>query len=227
MRNLRRLAYPLRLAALRLARRAPTAGLAMLGVAAGAAMLAAVLAGTLLARDRSVGQAVSDIPEAQQAARALWFGVPGQAEEEYGALDLRARRALDRALGREPAGLALFRESTIAGRFLGLGAVDGLSRWVELRSGRFPRVCRPERCEVVRIRGEGRIPSVPDLRLVEVGEASLVSGVLFGDFLAPEESALGRAALSPAAAEAASYHRPPPAPLLLAEGVEGLVASPE
>ncbi|MGH3036521.1 MAG: hypothetical protein ACRDMU_05005, partial [Gaiellaceae bacterium] len=60
MRALRRVGYPLRLAAVRLAKRTPTAVLAAAGVAAGAAMLATVLAGTVVARDESVGRAVEE-----------------------------------------------------------------------------------------------------------------------------------------------------------------------
>jgi hypothetical protein len=227
VRTLRRLGYPLRLAAVRLAKRAPTALLAAAGVAAGAAMLATVLAGTVVARDESVGRAVEEIPAAERSLRAGWFGVPGQSTEDLAGLDRRARRTLAGVATGEPASFVLFRESTIAGTFLGLGAVDGLGGWVTLRSGRLPRTCEPERCEVVRLRGEGRIPNAPGLRLVEVGEATLSSPVLFGDFLAPTEHDQSRAALSPLYREAASYHRPPPAPLVLAEGVEELVRSPE
>ena len=69
----------------------------------------------------------------------------------------------------------LYRETTVAGDFAGLGGVEGLGRWVELRTGRLPRECRPRRCEVVRLRGEGRLPAPLGLRLVEVGEAALTS----------------------------------------------------
>ncbi|MGH3016404.1 MAG: hypothetical protein ACRDNN_15790, partial [Gaiellaceae bacterium] len=137
------------------------------------------------------------------------------------------RQTLAGVAAGEPASFVLFRESTLAGTFLGLGAVDGLGDWVTLRSGRLPRTCEPERCEVVRLRGEGGIPNVPGLRLVEVGEATLSSPVLFGDFLAPTENDKSRVALSPVYRDAIAYHRPPPAPLVLAEGVEGLVRSPE
>jgi hypothetical protein len=227
MRLVRRLGYPLRLAVLRLSRRASTALLAAVGVAAGAAMLAAVLAGSLIAQDRSVGLGVRELPAEQQAVRAVWGGLPSQGDERRSELDRGARDALRSLTGREPAALVLFREGTIAGRFLGLGAVDGLDGWVTLRSGRLPRTCSPERCEVVRLRGAGRIPNVPGLRLVQVGEGVLRSPVLFGDFLEPSENERSRAALSPVYRQAARYHRPAPAPLVLAEGVEGLVRSPE
>ena len=62
MRALRTLAYPLKLASVRIARRAPTALLAAAGVAAGAAMIATVLAGTVVAKDESVGRAIEEIP---------------------------------------------------------------------------------------------------------------------------------------------------------------------
>jgi hypothetical protein len=227
MTLVRRLVYPVRLAAVRLRHRVAAALLLAAGVAAGAAMLAAVLAGSLLAQDRKVGLAVRDVPLSERSVRASWFGLPRGEGERHSKLDSRVRRALAGVTDAEPASLVLFRESTIAGRFLGLGAVDGLSRWISIRSGRLPRRCRPERCEVVRLRGEGPIPSAEGLRLVEVGRATLRTPVLFGDFIAPAESGRTRAALSPRLEDAAAYHRPPPAPLVLAEGVAPLTASPE
>jgi hypothetical protein len=227
MTGLRRLAAPLRLAAVRLGRRASAALLVGLGVAAGAALLAAVLAGSLIAQERSVGLAVTEVPAAQRAVRAAWFGLPGQSAESWPALDRVARRTLERVVRDDPTALVLFRESTIAGRFLGLGAVDDLGRWVELRSGRLPHACSLERCEVVRLRGDGTIPTAPGLRLVEVGEATLRTPVLFGDFIAPVRSKASRAALSPLYRQATQYHRPPPGPLVLANGVAGLLRSPE
>ena len=190
-------------------------------------MIAAVLAGSLVAQDRSIGFAVRELPASQQAIRAVWFGTPGQSSEDRAGLDRRARAALAEITPREATALVLFRESTIAGRYLGLGAVDGLASWIDLRSGRLPRRCVPEHCEVVRLRGEGRIPNVPGLRLVEVGEATLETPVLFGDFIAPVTSGRARATLSPFLQEAARYHQPAPAPLVLADGVDGLVSSPE
>ena len=227
MRFARRLGYPLRLAALRLSRRYSTALLATVGVAAGAAMLATVLAGGAVAREKRIAREVAEIPAADRAVRAEWFGLPAQAREDWPALDRSARRTLARVVEGEPASLVLYRESTIAGRYVGLGAVDGLADWIVLRSGRLPEECRPDHCEVVRLRGSGPLPSEPGLRLVEVGQAVLRSPVLFGDFIAPVESGRRRAALSPAFREAAAYHRPPTAPLVLADGVDGLTRSPE
>ena len=226
VRTLRRLAYPARLASIRMTRRTPTALLAAAGVAAGAAMLATVLAGTVVARDESVGRAVEEIPAAQRAVRAAWFGIPALDEDHQG-LERTAREAIADVVPTDPTAFVLFRESTIAGTFLGLGAIDGLDDWVTLRSGRLPRTCEPDRCEVVRLRGRGEIPNAPGLRLVEVGTGVVASPVLFGDFIAPTENEQSRAALSPSFQEAAVYHRPEPPPLVLAEGIEGLLSSPE
>ncbi len=96
-----------------------------------------------------------------------------------------------------------------------------------LRSGRLPTECRPERCEVLRLRGAGgRLPEPAGLKLVEVGTAALKSRLLFGDFLAPTDNALDAAEVSPAFARAARYHRPAPPPLFLAEGVKTLAGAP-
>jgi len=218
--------YVVGLALRRLGRGTGATALVVLGIALGAAVLVGIRAGTTVAQDRAVAQAVERIPEGSRSVRAVWFGVPGQSDEPQPALDVRARAALRRA-GAPPAhSLVLFRETTIAGDFAGLGGVDGLQRWVELSSGRLPRACRPERCEVLRLRGDGRLPSPPGVALVEVGEAALASSILFGDFLAPTDNALADAEVSPAVAFAAGYHRPAPPPLFLAEGVATLAGAP-
>ena len=188
-------------------------------------MLATVLAGTVVARDESVGRAVEDIPAAQRSVRAAWFGIPAQ-DEDHATLERTATQALASVVPVKPSSFVLFRESTIAGTYLGLGAVDGLADWVTLRSGRLPRTCEPEHCEVIRMHGQGSIPNVPGLRLVQVGTAVVKSPVLFGDFIVPAENEQSRATLSPSYLEAARYHRPEPPPLVLAEGVSGLASSP-
>jgi hypothetical protein len=222
---MRRIVFVVGLAWRRL--RAASAGalLAASGIAIGTAVLAGVLVGTTVAQDRSTSQEVERLPDASRSARAVWFGVPAGADERYPRLDAEVRESAALPL-RRPTPIVLFRESTVAGRFVGLAAVDGVALHVRLRSGRLPRPCRPDRCEVLRLRGVGRLPNTPGLRLVEVGRASLPSRVLFGDFLAPTDNALAEAEVAPALRAAAGYHRPPPAPLVVAEGVAGLASSP-
>lgn len=226
MTSVRAVLYPLRLVGARLGRRSAPVVLVVLGIAAGASVVLGGRAGALVAQDRAVAQAVERIPEGQRSVRAVWFGVPAQSGEPEPALDRRARRALSRTDVGPATALVLFRESTLGGTFAGLGGVDDLGRWVELRSGRLPHACTPARCEVLRLRGQGRLPRLDGVELVEVGEAVLAGRVLFGDFLAPTDNALADAEVSPAVARAAGYHRPPPPPLFLAEGVTTLAAAP-
>ncbi len=199
---------------------------ASLGVAAAAAVLAAILVGTTVARDRSVSQAIDRLPTSTQSVRAVWFGVPAGDTESYRALSASAREAFSGARLRATVPIVLVRESTVGGRYVGLSAIDGVGPHVRLLSGRLPRACRPERCEVLRLRGVGRLPDVPGLRIVEVGRATLRSGRLFGDFLEPSDNALGNAKLAPVLRRIGRYHRPAPGPLVVAEGVAGLVSSP-
>ncbi|HSL65175.1 MAG TPA: hypothetical protein VK874_11005, partial [Gaiellaceae bacterium] len=224
MTVLRRVAAPLRLAALR-ARDAPGAvALGAVGIAAAAAMLVAVLGASLVARDRSLARAVDEVPSGQRSVRAAWFGVPGPAGPRWHELDGEARAALGPLDAGRPTGLVLFRQSSVAGRFVGIAGAEGVGSWVHLRDGRLPRRCRPSRCEVLLLGGEGALPDAPGLRLVVVGHARLADDVLFGGSVAPDENAVRE--LSPLVRQARAYHQPAPPPFVLAEGVDGLVAAP-
>ena len=189
-------------------------------------MLVAVLAGTKIAQDRSVAQAVERIPAAQRSVRAVWFGVPVGGDQAYRSIDGAVRSKLARIGLPGPTPIVLFRESTVSGHFVSLAGVEGLGPHVSLTSGRLPRRCTPARCEVVRLRGKGALPNAPGLRLVQVGTATLRSSRLFGDFLAPTDNALADREVAPALQRGASYHRPPPAPLVVAEGIDALTNAP-
>ena len=217
--GLRSVLYPLRLVGARLGRRSAPVVLVVLGIAAGASVVFGGRAGTLVAQDRAVAQAVERIPEGSRSVRAVWFGVPAQSNEPQPALERRARAALA-ARRRRP---ARRRSSSSArrrspARSPASAASRGSADWVTLRSGRLPRPCTPERCEVLRLRGEGRLPHPAGLRIVEVGEAVLNNRVLFGDFLAPTDNALADAEVSPSVARAAGYHRPAAAAALPRRG---------
>lgn len=198
----------------------------MLGLAVATAVLAGVLAGVTIATDRSTAQAIERIPLSARSVRAVWFGIPGDPSERLGVLD---RDVGDAFAGIELAGptpLVLFRESTVAGRFAGITAIEGVGPNVILRSGRLPRTCTPARCEVLRLRGRGRLPNGPGLRLVEVGTAALRSTQLYGDFLRSTDAATADAVLAPALGRSGRYHRPIPGPLVVAEGRAALEAAP-
>jgi len=214
-----------RLAWKRRTRRESGALLAAAGLAVAATALAGVLAGVTIATDRSTAAAIERIPTQERSVRVAWFGVPGDDTERLEALDRDVDAALP-DLGLDgPTPLVLFRESTVAGRFVGITAVDGVAEHVFLRSGRMPTTCTPLRCEVLRLRGTGALPSTDGLRLVEVGRATLRSRQLYGDFLQPADSATAEASLAPLLRESSEYHRPPPAPLVVAEGRRVLAAA--
>ena len=206
----------------RVRRRQSGALVAALGLAVGAAAVACLLMGVTVATERSTANAIDRIPADARAIRASWFGVPAGMDESHATLDEDVRTAFTG----DPLRLVLVRESTVAGRFVGLAAVDGLADHVQLRSGRLPQPCTAARCEVLRLRGSGRIPNAPGLRLVEVGTATLRSRQLFGDFLEPTDNATRDAEVAPAVRAASRYHRPPPAPLVVADGVGALAGSP-
>ncbi len=218
--------YVIGLSFRRLGRRDGGALGAALGIAAATAVLAGILVGATVAKDRSIAQAVERLPAASRSVRTSWFGVPIGRDEAWPVLDRRARAALAPLPTGDPIPIVLLREATLGGTFVGLAAVDGLAPHVLLRSGRLPRPCTPDRCEVLRLRGVGALPDVPGLRVVQVGTATLRSRQLFGDFLPPTDNALADAELAPALARSDRYHRPAPGPLVVAEGVRGLVSSP-
>src|SRR3954470_19921348 len=91
--QLTRIGFPLRIAGIRLRRRGGTPLLAGIGVAAAAAALAAVSAGSLAAQDASLRQGIRTIAPAERTLRVNWLGVPGAADR-FAALDERARGAL-------------------------------------------------------------------------------------------------------------------------------------
>ena len=187
-------------------------------------MLATVFGVSLVAQDRKVARTLEALPDDVRAVRVDWLSVGGQAEP-YDRLDHRVRSALTPVLGREPIRTVLFRESTILGAFLGLGAVDRLQQWSVARTGRIPRACSPDHCEVLVLRGTGRIPSGDRLRLLPVGRGQLRSSTLFGDAIPPTKNAISEKALSPLLQKARRYHQAPPPPLVVANGVRGLISS--
>src|SRR2546423_9563813 len=176
-----RVLFPLRLAAVRLRHRAGLGLLIGLGVAVGAGALAAVLGGSLVAQDRELGRALQQLDPAQRVLRVTWGGVPGQGSESFATLDAAAKRALTPLAHRPAFATAVYRESTIGGAITDLTAIEGVRQWVRLRSGRYPRECRPSRCELIQVGGHGAVPSDPSLHLVVVGKGTLVSDLALGN----------------------------------------------
>jgi len=215
--QLGRIAFPLRLVAARLGAGGERIALVSAGVIAGAAVLAAVLAGRLVMQDRSLAQATAELGAGNAVVQVDWFGGYGGT---WPADDKVVAPIMRRYLGQAPSAAMLFREASVQGRLVNLRAADDLGRFVKLVSGRLPTTCVPSHCEVLRLEGKGPIPSTPYLHLIQVGRAELKPGSPFASFVLPAQP-------SAEVAHAVSYHTPQPSPVVIANGVEGLSRTPE
>jgi hypothetical protein len=208
---LRRILFPLRLARVRLAAGGERLALVAVGVLAGAAVLAAVLAGRLVMQDRALEQAVRALPPGDRTVQVVWSG----ATDSFASLDRTVTPRVTQLTGERPVAAMLFREASIQGRLVNVRAADDLDRYVNLVSGRLPTRCIPSHCEVLRLEGTGPIPSTTHLNLIEVGRATLEPGTPFAPFVLP-------APATEMVARAVRYHTPQPSPVVIANGVEGL-----
>jgi hypothetical protein len=198
-----RVLVPIRYALLRLRRHVPRTALVAVGIAVGAAVLAMTAVGSASVQDRAVQRALAQLAPSDRAIQAVWSGVPAQSSLSYRQLDGIARRTVTPLLGQPPFAVAVFRQATWGGAFVNLGAVDGLRRWITLRSGRLPRACTPDDCELIQIGGAPAQPELPFLHVV--GRASFVSG-------APLQAYFGSGGKRP--------------PILLADGVLSFQRTP-
>ena len=195
---------PVRLAAVRLRAHAQRNLLAAIGIAVGAAVLAMTAVGAVAVQDRAVQRALAGLQPSDRAVQALWSGVPAQSNLSYLQLDRLARHALEPVLHHPAFAVEVFRQATWGGAFVNLGAVDGLSRWLVLRSGRLPHACTPSDCELIQIGGAPAAPKLPFLHVV--GRATFRSGAPLSAYFA-----------------AAGANRPP---ILLADGVSAFTRAP-
>jgi hypothetical protein len=214
--SMRRIAFPLRLVGARLATGGERVLLIAFGVAAGAAVLAAVLGGRLVMQDRALALATAQLQPADREVQVTWSG----AVDSFPRLNAEVVPQLSKVTGAAPAAAMLFRESSIQGRLVNLRAADDLSRYVRLISGRLPTTCVPSHCEVLRLEGAGPIPSTPALHLIVVGRASLAPDAPIGPFVLP-------APQTEMVAQAVHYHTPQPSPIVIANGIAGLSRTTE
>jgi hypothetical protein len=215
VKTIRSVGFPLGLAWSRLRHRPGRALLLALGVAAAAGALAIVLGGSLVAQDVSAGRALAAVPESKRAVAVTYadLGLPrdGVTRQELEPLVVSTLAGL--APG-EPARAVQYKLLRIGGALTNLAGVDDVRRWVRLTSGRYPRECVPERCEVVQLGGSGEIASAPGLRFVKVGEGALTSQLPFGLLPGAKATRVG---------ESFGVSEPP---FLLAEGFDELSGLP-
>ena len=165
-----------------------------------------------------MGAELHRLDPAEATVRVTWGGVAGQGSETFGELNRAAQRSLVPVTGRRPFAVLQFRESSIGGALVDLNGIQGLQRWVLLRSGRLPRPCTSERCEVVQVGGSGPLPTDPRLHLSLVGHGRLSGDLPLGSQLGIQQG--------PAVVQAGHYHVAPQPPILLAEGVDALSRFP-
>jgi len=195
---------PVRIALIRLRAHGPRNVLVAVGIAVGAGVLAMTAVGSVAVQDRAVQRALAALQPSDRAVQAVWSGVPAQSSLTYPQLDRLARNALEPVLHQPAFAVEVFRQATWGGAFVNLGAVDGLSRWLVLRSGRLPRECTPADCELVQIGGNPVAPKLSFLHVV--GRATFRAGAPLSAYFA-----------------AAGANRPP---ILLANGVLPFTRTP-
>ncbi len=216
MNALRRLAFPLRLAAVRISHRPGRTALLAAGIAAGSAVLALVLGGSLVAQDEQTARALERVPPRQRAVTAVYsdLGVTRKGAT-LATTEPLVRRALGGVTQEQPVQVVQYKLLRIDGGLVNLAALDGVGRWVRLSSGHFPEECTPARCEVVQIGGQAEIPSAPGLRFVKVGEGVLRSPVPFGQLPGESAARIGE-----------SFRPEQEPPFVLAEGFDALASLP-
>jgi hypothetical protein len=161
--------------------------LVALGLAAASALGVGVFAGSLIAQDKLVQQSVASLPAAQRTYRVDSFGLP--TGMSYGAADRLARSALARLSPAQPLVITSFRTLVVGGELVRLAGVDNLSHLIRLISGRLPRTCTADRCEVVQIgQGGAAVLSASGIRLVRVGYARVLDRGAFGESLSTSSS---------------------------------------
>ena len=216
MSQIVRIFFPLRLVRARLGAGGERLVLVAIGVVAGAAVLAAVLAGRLVMQDRALALATAQLAPGDREVQVVWSG----AVNRFSTLDATVSPKVRAITGQQPAAAMLFREASIQGRLVNLRAANDLGRYVTIVSGRLPTICVPAHCEVLRLKGKGPIPSTKALHLIEVGRAVLKPDAPFAPFVLPTPP-------TEQVARAVRYHTPQPSPVVIANGVAGLSATSE
>jgi len=206
----------LRLARVRVANRGGRTALLAAGIAAGAAVLAVVLGGSLVAQDEQTARALARVPASERNVTAVYsdLGVSRRGATLKTTEPL-VHRALQTVTPAEPVRVLQYKLLRVEGSLVNLAAIDGLGNWVRLRSGRLPQTCTVARCEVVQVGGRGRIPASPDLNFVKVGDGVLSSPILFGRLPGARAARIGE-----------SFRPEEQPPFLLAEGFDALAGLP-
>ena len=121
---------------------------------AGAAVLAAVLAGRLVMQDRALAEATAQLAPGDRQVQVTWSG----ATNDFVRLDRFVAPTVRALTGDRPAAAMLFREASVQGRLVNLRAADDLGRFVNVVSGRLPTRLHPVALRGAAARGHGADP---------------------------------------------------------------------
>jgi hypothetical protein len=142
-------------------------------------MLVGIFGGSLIARERALQRALAQLPTDERTFHVDLVGLPS--EQPYARMNRTATSALSTLSGREPLRVGFFRDFWLDGEFVRFVGIDRLRDHVRLRSGRLPRSCRPDACEVLQIGEQGRrVLDEGGIHLVRVGTADLRDVTAFG-----------------------------------------------
>ncbi len=186
----RRIGYPIRYGAWTLRRRARSHLLATAALAVAVAFVVALGAVATLSESAILGRGLGGVDPGRRNVQLGHFGVPpvgGGASS----VEQTARRILAGVTEREPVHVVQYKTLENGGSTFALSGIDGAGRFLSLKSGRAPRTCRPERCEVVIAGGSGRVPVVDGVRIVVVGRGDISSPVPFSRLLGTRAAAVG------------------------------------
>ena len=165
----RRVSFPLRFAARRVAAARRPLAVAAVGVALASCALAVAFAASAIVENRAVADAVDELPPSERDVDVTWVGLSSSPSERLETLDRQARAALG-SLGLTPRTRTLvYRNTRLDDQLVRVTAADGLARWFDVRRGRLPQVCTPARCETVAV-GNGPVPKIQGVPVVGVVE---------------------------------------------------------
>jgi hypothetical protein len=159
--------------------RPASVALVMAGLLVGAAIVAAVIGGGLLMEDRHLSRSLSTVPAGHRSIQIAHFGVlPG--DQPFARFDARVRHELVGLELEDPLRVVQYKVLRVGGTRVLIAGLDDIERWVRLEHGRMPARCSPRRCEVIIVRGRGRLDPDPEVPIVAVGRGRVASPLPFG-----------------------------------------------
>jgi len=142
-------------------------------------MLIGIFGSSVVARERALHGAIAALPPDERSFHVNLVGLP--TEQPYARVDRAATAALSALTPGRPLRVGFFRDFVLDGELVRLVGIDRLRNYVRVESGRLPRSCGPDACEVLQIGRQGRrVLREGGINLVRVGTAVLHDVAAFG-----------------------------------------------